>query len=153
MNFLAKLSYNKIKINNRKNLIKMEDFFSFLTVELKKSTSHLGHDMGWTEYNGDNNLIVGGGWFNGVEYLDSLKYKKNLDNPYNDFVNPFYLFEILNDEGKRFFLDYYSDDIEKELKKASDDLKRAQTYKDNLFRFWINQGINPSDFGYTAVIK
>lgn len=153
MNFLAKLPRDKFKIHNRKNLVRMDLFLSFLTVELEKSNSHLGRDMGWTEYRGDNNLIVSGGWINGVEYLDSLKYKKNLDNSYNDFVNPFYLFEIFNDEGKKFFLNYYSDDIKKQFEKALNELKQAQTYKDDLFRFWISQGINPSNFGYTTTIK
>lgn len=55
-------------------------------------------------------------------------------------MNPLYLLEIFNDKGKKFFLNYYSEDIEKEFKKASDDLERAQKYKDDFFKFWIDKG-------------
>lgn len=139
--FLSKLSSNKIKINWNKNPIKMGDFLSFLTIETERGTGHLGHDNGWTRHYGDNDLIVGGGFVKGVEYLDTLQYGKKLDNPYNNYVNPFYLFEILNDEGKEFFLDYYSEDIQKELKDAASMLKSAQAHKDELSEFWESQGV------------
>lgn len=59
-----------------RNLVKMKDFLSFLTVEVKRDAKCFGSDNGWTQYRGDNNLIITGGWFKGVEYLDSLQYKK-----------------------------------------------------------------------------
>lgn len=139
--FLSKLSNDKIKINWNKNPIKMDDFLSFLTVETRRGTGHLGYDNGWTRHYGDNDLEIRGGVVKGVEYLDTLQYRKKLDNPFNNYVNPFYLFEILNDDGKKFFLEYYSDEIQKELDNASNSLKRAQTYKDELSEFWAGQGI------------
>lgn len=87
----------------------------FLTVPVEKSTDHLGSSTGWTQYNGENGLIVSGGWVRGVEYLDSLQYGKKLSNPYNNYVNPFFLWDIFNDAGKAFFLDYYKGEIFAEL--------------------------------------
>ena len=112
---IKKLKSDKIKINWNKNPIRMKEFLSFLTVEVDRCTDHLGYSNGWTQYRGGDGLIIGGGIVGDVEYLDRLEYKKNLDNPYNNYVNPFFLFEIMNEDGKKFFLDYYREDIFKIL--------------------------------------
>lgn len=124
INFYRDLPTAKIKINLNKKPIKMDLFLSFLTVEVERSKKHLGVDTGWTLLTGSDNLKIGGGIVGNVEYLDSIMYKKNLDNSYNDFVNPFYLFEIFNEEGKTFFLQYYVDEIRAVLNKA-----KAETAK------------------------
>ena len=115
--FYRKLKNDKIKINWNKNPIKMELFLSFLTVDFEISRNHLGSSTGWTlQINKECNLEISGGFVDRIEYLDNLKYGENLDNPYNNFVNPFYLFEILTKEGQKFFLDYYKADIDKIVK-------------------------------------
>ena len=119
------LPMDKIKINWNKNPIPMDLFLSFLTIETKRSQHFLGSSTGWTQLTGDNDLVITGGIVNRKEYLDHILYGKNLDNPSNNFVNPFYLFEIFNDAGKKFFLDYYAEDI-------SNHLKLFQTNIDNL---------------------
>lgn len=139
--FLKKLPMDKIKINRNKKPIRMDLFLSFLTVDLDRPTRHLGDCNGWTRLYGDDNLDVSGGKVGGVEYLDSLKYKSNLDNPYNNYVNPFYLFEIMTSEGQKFFLDYYSDDIQEQLKSASEDLAKALEAKVGVFDFWQTFGV------------
>lgn len=155
--FLQKLPFDKIKINWNKRPIRMDQFLSFLTVDVEVSRNHLGYENGWTRYYGDNGLIVGGGiirYSNGsVEYLDSLQYGEKLDNPYNNFVNPFYLFEIMNDEGKRFFLEYYSEDIQKELDSAQKALKLAEEYKNELFEFWDSKGFTKNPVRTLKPIK
>lgn len=125
--FYNKLKDDKIKINWNKNPIKMDLFISFLNVELTRSNDHLGYSNGWTELNNEAlKLSIKGGIVDGVEYLDSLKYGEKLSNPYNNFVNPFYLFEIMNSEGCNFFIDYYKDDIEKILKSFEDKKANAE---------------------------
>lgn len=138
--FLSKLKNDKIKINWNKNPIKMADFLSFLTVEVEKSERHLGWDNGWTRYHGKDDLVIGGGVVNKVEYLDTLKYKRKLDNPWNDFVNPFYLFDIMTQEGKDFFLDYYKDEIEDQIKSANSAYERAKRHKTDVNTFWVYFG-------------
>lgn len=92
----------------------MEVFLSFLTIPVEIIRDHLGSSTGWTQRkNGEHRLIIGGGFYKGVEWLDTLQYGEKLSNPWNDYVNPFFLFDILTKEGKRFFLDYYEEDIEK----------------------------------------
>lgn len=99
----------------------MDLFLSFLTIKVERSHDHLGSCTGWTQlHNKGCQLIVRGGIVNGVEYLDSLQYGTRLSNPYNNYVNPFYLFDILNKEGKAFFLDYYADDIDTIIKTEKD---------------------------------
>lgn len=111
------LDSNKIKISWNKNPIKMELFLSFLTIPVERSYNHLGAFTGWTRLFNDNyNLEIGGGKVNDIEYLDSLKFGKRLSNPYNDYVNPFYLFDIFTLEGKQFFLEYYKSDINELIK-------------------------------------
>lgn len=121
---IGKLSDDKYKITAyNKNLIEMEKLKGFLVVDIKKGSGFLGEDTGWTQYLGENDLLIKGGIFRGVEYLESIKYKKNLDNKYNNFVNPFYIFEILNDDGKAFFCNYYKDDINKILDDQEEKIK------------------------------
>lgn len=113
-NLYNKLNGDKLKINWNKNPIKMDLFISFLNVELIRSNDHLGSNNGWTKLSNDNiKLHVKGGIVEGFEYLDSLEYGNKLSNPYNNFVNPFYLFDIMTDEGRRFFIEYYKDEINK----------------------------------------
>jgi len=110
--FYDKLDMDKIKINWNEKPIKMEIFLSFLLIKVNKTYDHLGSDNGWTCYKNDYiNLKVGGGIVNGIEYLDRIKFRKILSNPYNNYVNPFYLFDIMNEKGKSFFYDYYKNDI------------------------------------------
>lgn len=123
---LKNLPSNKIEMNWNENPIKVSEFLGFLTVPVEKSTDHLGSSTGWTQYNGENGLIVSGGWVRGVEYLDSLQYGKKLSNPYNNYVNPFFLWDILNDAGKAFFLDYYKKDIDAELNKRKEEIKSTK---------------------------
>ncbi len=140
--FLSELENKKININWNENPIKMDVFLSFLTVKVRIGTGHTGYDTCWTKRYGDNGLIIGGGVYKGVEYLDSLMYGEKLQNPYNNYVNPFFLFEILSDEGKKFFLDYYSEDIQKQLNKASSNLKSAQLHMNEVSQFWSELGVS-----------
>jgi hypothetical protein len=104
---------DKIRINRNKNPISMETFLFFLTVPVQESKDHFGSSTGWTLYqNLDLNLSIMGGYVDGIEYLDSIEFGINLQNIYNNYVNPFALFEILTKDGQKFFVDYYKDDIE-----------------------------------------
>ena len=124
--FIKDFDKDKIKISFNESPIEMKKFLSFLTVDTKRSIGHFGADNGWTLLTGDNGLEIIGGkvmlgkWPNHrtVEYLDSIKYGKNLANPYNNFVNPFYLFPIMTNEGKKFFINYYDKEIKAELESA-----------------------------------
>lgn len=119
--FYNKLQSDKIKINWNKNPIRMDLFLSFLTIRVERSHEHLGSNTGWTKlYNKEHNLIVSGGVLRGVEYLDHIEYGTKLSNPYNNYVNPFYLFDILTTEGKAFFFEYYADDIDTIVKTEKD---------------------------------
>lgn len=112
--FYDKLDMDKIKINWNKRPIAMKLFLSFLTVDVERSHDHLGSSTGWTLLKNDKlGLKVKGGVYQNIELLDSLEYGKNLGNPYNNYVNPFYLFDIMTEEGKAFFAEYYKTDIEK----------------------------------------
>jgi hypothetical protein len=111
--FYDKLQFDKIKINWNKKPIRMDEFLSFLTIPVERSYDHLGSINGWTKLNNkEHKLIVSGGGVGGVEYLDHIEYGVRLSNQYNNYVNPFYLFDILTKEGQAFFLEYYADEID-----------------------------------------
>ena len=117
MDFIKELDSDKIKLN-RPTRIEMSKFLSFLTVETYRPTGNwAGKDNGWTKVMGDNGLEITGGIVNGVEYLDSIQYGSNLQNPYNNYVNPIYLLMLMNDDGKKYFLKMYKEDIKKILEK------------------------------------
>jgi hypothetical protein len=112
--FYSKLRKEKIEINQNRKPIKMNTFIPFLTVDVIPSRDHLGYDNKWTLYvNKELDLYISGGIINGCEYLDSIRYKMKLQNPYNNYVNPFYLFDILTPSGQKFFVDYYASEFDK----------------------------------------
>lgn len=108
-------------INKTGGVIRMNVLKSFLIVDVKPYNG-LGSDNGWTYYKNDTGtLIIQGGYYKGVEWLDSIKYGNRLQNPYNDFVNLFGIWDILNEEGRKFVIDYYESDLKKVL-----DLKQKE---------------------------
>ena len=138
---ISKLDYNKVNINWNKNPIKMDLFLSFLTIRMTRSRDHLGSTNGWTQLHNDEIQLVICGAFvrlNDVttEMLDSIQYKKKLQNQYNNYCNPFYLFDIMNDEGKKFFLNYYKEDIDKLIAQQKNSIKymaeKIKTEKEGL---------------------
>lgn len=126
----------------------MKLFLSFLTVMTQKQKDFLGNCTGWTQHTGDNNLIITGGMVNNVEYLDHIQYGNKLDNKYNNFVNPFYLFPLMTDDGKKFFIDYYNDEIAT-LKNmaagkkgaAKNNFIKAEEEESELENFWRGHGV------------
>jgi hypothetical protein len=122
-----KLPHEKLKINWNKNPIKMELFLSFLAVPVTRSYDHLGNCNGWTLLtNEERRLYIGGGFVNGVEYLDSIKYGVKLQNQYNNYVNPFYCFELFNADGKKFFVEYYKEDIDQLIAEAESKIEQLK---------------------------
>jgi len=126
--FYEKLKHNKIQISNNKNPIRMDLFLSFFDIDLIRSYDHLGICNGWTKLeNLEEKLILGGGKCGGIEYLDTIQYKSNLQNVYNNYVNPFYLFGIINLKGQSFFLEYYKKEIEEIENKLDLEIKYLQS--------------------------
>ncbi len=109
--FYHDLESDKIKINWNKNPIEMNKFLSFLTIPIVLTNDGRRNNLWTVHENSDHKLIIGGGIVNRVEYLDSLQFGEKLDNSYNNYVNPFYLFPVMNKEGKKFFFEYYQKEI------------------------------------------
>jgi hypothetical protein len=125
--FYLNIPSDKIKISWNKNLIEMNLFLEFLEVKVEKMKECLGCSTGWTQYKNDEiKLIISGGWINNKEYLDSIQLGKNLDNPYNNYVNPFYMFSFINNNGKKFFIKYFSNDIKKIIENQEEKIKRIE---------------------------
>lgn len=119
--FYKHLKSDKIEINWNKNPIKMSDFLSFLTVKTEISNDHIGFNNGWTfRFNNDESLYVKGGVISGVEYLNDIQYGENQQNQYNNYVNPFYILHLMNETGKKFFVEYYKADINELLESAKE---------------------------------
>ncbi len=135
--FYGKLPDDKIKINWNKNPIKIDKFLSFLTVKTTRSKDHLGSCNGWTLHeNKELFLYVTGGIVNGNEWLDNIQFGRNLANSYNNYVNPFYLWEIMTKEGLDFFLAYYDDEITKRIDELSNKIKSTKATLDDLENFY-----------------
>lgn len=121
-----KLDSSKIEIAQNKNPIRMELFMSFLKVPVVKIKDCLGSSTGWTRYeNEEIGLVICGGRVRGVEYLDSIQYKKNPSNKYNNYVNPFFIFDVLTNEGRKFFANYYETEILKIISDTKSALESA----------------------------
>lgn len=125
-----KLDSSKIEIAQNRNPIRMEQFMSFLKVPVVKIKDHLGSCTGWTRYeNEEIGLVIMGGRVRGVEYLDSIQYKKNPSNKYNNYVNPFFIWDLLTNDGRKFFANYYENEI---LKIISDTKSALDAAKKNV---------------------
>lgn len=137
---LKKIGFRILEINGNKNPVRMDEFMSFLTVQVKRSHDHLGSDNGWTKLIGENNFEITGGIVGGVEYLDSIQYGKKLHNEFNNYVNPFHIFEILTEEGKQFFINYYKPCIEKMIQDQKNVAQYEINKRDDLVNFWGQYG-------------
>jgi len=103
---------------------------SFLKVPVVEIKDHLGSCSGWTRYeNKEIGLVIMGGCVRGVEYLDSIQYAKNPSNKYNNYVNPFFIFDLLTNDGRKFFANYYKNEI---LKIISDTKFALEAAKKNV---------------------
>ena len=135
--FYGKLPDDKIKINWNKNPIKIDKFLSFLTVKTTRSKDHLGSCNGWTLHeNKELFLYVTGGIVNGNEWLDNIQFGRNLANSYNNYVNPFYLWEIMTQEGLDFFIAYYDNEITKQIDELSNKIKSTKATLADLENFY-----------------
>ena len=105
----------------------MEKFLQFLTVKTKLNPKFLGGSNGWRErYNEAEKLIITSGVMRDVEYLDAIEFGEKLQTPYNNYVNPFYLFPLMTSEGKAFFKEIYSDEIKKLIKGLNEKVVEAK---------------------------
>ena len=121
----AKLDRDKIGIAFNSDPIRMELFMSFLKVPVIKIKDHLGSSTGWTRYeNEEIGLIICGGICR-VEYLDSIQYAKNPSNKYNNYVNPFFIWDLLTNDGRKFFVNYYKNEILKIISDTKSALESA----------------------------
>lgn len=128
--FYSKLPWDKVQINWNKNPIRMGLFLSFLTVPVEIIRDHLGSDTGWTmKENKEHKLIIRGGIVNGIEWLDSLQFGTKLSNPYNNYVNPFFLMDIMTKEGIYFFLEYYKKEIDQLIENQ---IEKVESHKRQL---------------------
>lgn len=139
MKFAEQMDWDKPKYN-RSTRVKISTMLSFLTVDTFREGDWLGKENGWTRILGPNGLEIGGAVVGDEEYYNSLQYGKNLHNPYNNYVNPFYIFEIMNDDGRKFFLNLYKDDINRAIAKAREKAAEANKYLEELESFWVEIG-------------
>ena len=129
----GKLPGDKIKIKWNENPIKMDEFLAFLMAPIIRSTDHLGCKNGWTKYeNKELNLYISGGTIGGIEYLNSIQFGKKLSNPYNNYVNPFYLHTIISKNGIDFFKSYYEKEIADSINGLSRDIESTKSKLKNL---------------------
>ena len=67
--------------------------------------------------------------------MDTIEYGHKMHNNYNNFVSPFFLFDIMTEQGKKFFIDYYSDDIKEEVSAAKDQMAELKARIDSLEKY------------------
>lgn len=81
-------------------------FFDNTTFTLRDSY------MGWGTFDSDcGTLVVHTASFDGGCYLDNVRHTSKANNPYNNFVNAIAYWNMLNENGRKFFLDFYREDI------------------------------------------
>lgn len=110
--FYKRLTLGKIGIGWNKKPVEMDLFLSFLEIDVVEKDNPAYKVLEWTLYENEQyKLKITGKKVDSNEYLYCINCRENLQKECHNFVNPFYLFDIFNDEGKQFFIDYYMDDI------------------------------------------
>lgn len=138
----------KITING--GVIRMDTLKSFLTVYTKPCDG-LGSIHGWSYYENDSGtLIIQGVQYKGVEWLDSIKYGHRIQNPWNNFVNLFGIWDILNEKGRKFVIDYYESDLKKVLDSKQREIETLE-YKIRLCNNVIRQANDVLSLGKQLV--
>lgn len=68
--------------------------------------------MGWIEYQSVcGQLFVSTASFDGGNWLRHVRHRDKANNVYNNFVNAFAYWDLMNENGKAFWLNYYSGEI------------------------------------------
>ena len=99
--------------------IELDLFLSFLEVpviHLKTGRRNEHHNRHFVLINEKNGLHIGGlRVFSYGEapstFLDSIQYEKARSSPWNCYTNPFGIFDLMTNEGKEFFAEYYEPEI------------------------------------------
>lgn len=119
---------------NRFMGIPIDVFLSWLTVPVKKVETSC---FGWSTWKGDNGLCIKSDFVaNGTECVDSIYYGNRILSSASNAVNAFCIFDILNDEGKAFFKNFYKDAIAKQIAKLDEQAKKAQQELEETKAFW-----------------
>lgn len=114
----------------RKNPIKMSDFLSYLTVPYEKRPHWSGDRLSTLYVNEEHKLRINGVIISGVEYLNHITYKSGMEGGISNMVNPFYIFHILSDEGKRVVSSHYKEDLKKVVEQKVSEVQLKQTSLD-----------------------
>lgn len=68
--------------------------------------------MGWGKWDSDCGILcIGTASFDGGCWLDTVQHKTKANNQYNNFVNAFAYWDLMNDKGREFWLNYYAGEI------------------------------------------
>lgn len=74
--------------------------------------AQISMSMGWGKYqSSDGSLIIGTACFDGGEWLDTVQHNFKANNIYNSYVNAIAYWDMLNDKGKEYWMNYYSKEI------------------------------------------
>lgn len=98
------------KFDYRKKEITFDLFKSFFD----NTTFNQDNDgfMGWYKYESScKSLYVGTAAFDGGNFLDTVIHRNKANNQYNSYVNAIAYWDLLNEKGKSFFLDFYNKEI------------------------------------------
>lgn len=93
---------------------KKEILFDRFKMWFDNTTFKLTNDkfMGWGEYESScGTLRIGTACFDGAEWLRHVQHTEKANNPYNNYVNAIAYWDMLNSNGKKFFLDFYNKEI------------------------------------------
>lgn len=116
---------NKIKSGFDKKLIEFKTLKDFLDESFKIKTNWASAYTDWI--NKDETLEIGTVGIEGKSYIDKIERGGFEQNPYNCYINGFGLWDILNKQGKEFFLKYYASELQDIKDKFRDEIR----YKKN----------------------
>lgn len=112
--------------NYRKKEITFDMFKSFMVDGISFTQTNDGF-MGW----GDHVSSCGTLWvhtasFDGGCFIDNVRHTTKANNPYNNYVNAIAYWDLLNDNGKAFFMEFYKPDFNLLKAKISSDIASAK---------------------------
>lgn len=118
-----KHSYS-IRNSNKRLMIPMKLVLSFFKKKVNRLISESLERRGESVYIGGDNLVIRCNIINGEEYLESIEYRRLIENNKDNTVTPIQILDLLNKKGKKYFVERMITIINQEIEKIDEEIER-----------------------------
>ena len=105
-------------------MIPMKLVLIFFKKKVNRLISESLERRGESVYIGGDNLVIRCNIINGEEYLESIEYRRLIENNKDNTVTPIQILDLLNKKGKKYFVERMIIIINQEIEKIDEEIER-----------------------------